>query len=412
MELSSPHRPRVSRETRLLLSTALLAILALWILARVRFPDQPAPTTPVQPLLTQLGAGASFDDLASELAEIRPRLEALLAGPALRVRADAALQWLDGAPGSTDAAHGTVIGLDPATRLAVVRVPLLPVPPPVPWRPGDLQQPRYLLAADPSAGAVAPRPVPVGPLVPTATPLWREPIWMLPAGTDLAAGTFVFTTDALLAGLVVDLAGRRAIVPGTLLLQEAERLLGSGVSVPGDFGIEVQALTPPVARATGAADGVVVTWVDPNGPSADTLAAGDVLETADGRPLATPLHWTARAARAPAGSMVTIRVRRGDDVRDLALIAAPGRPAPQSTGLGLTLRSVPGTGSAIVDVQAGSAADGAGLRAGDVITRAGDASAPSPAAVRRAFDRAPAGAAVLVAYTRNRAHAVTALDKR
>lgn len=412
MELSSPHRPRVSRETRLLLSTALLAILALWILARVRFPDQPAPTTPVQPLLTQLGARASFDDLASELAELRRRLEPMLAGPALRVRPDAALQWLDDAPASTDAAHGTVVGLDPATRLAVVRVPLLPVPPPVAWRPGDLQQPRYLLVTDRSAGAVALRPVPIGSLVPTTSPLWREPIWLPPSGTDLAAGAFVFTTDALLAGLVVDLAGRPAIVPGTLLLQEADRLLASGMSTPGHFGIEVQALTPSVARATGAAEGVVVTWVDPNGPSAETLAAGDVLETADGRPLATPLDWTARAARASAGSTVTVRVRRDGEVRDLGLIAAPVRAAAESTELGLTLRSLPGAGSAIVDIEAGSAADRAGLRAGDVITRAGDAPAPSPAAVQREFDRAPAGGAILVAYTRDGARAVTALDRR
>ncbi len=49
-------RPRVSRETRLLLTTALLSVVALWILARIRFPDQPAGT-PVQPLLTQLASG-------------------------------------------------------------------------------------------------------------------------------------------------------------------------------------------------------------------------------------------------------------------------------------------------------------------------------------------------------------------
>lgn len=410
MELSRPHRPRVSRETRLLLSTAFLAILALWILARVRFPDQPAPTTPVQPLLTQLGARATFDDLAAELATLRPRVEPLLAETALRVGPDAALRFLENEPVST-VAQTEVIGLDPATRLAVTRAPFLPAPPPVPWRPGDLRQPRYLIAADLSAGALALHPVLVASLVPTASPLWREPIWLLPAGTNLTAGLFVFTTDALLAGLTVDLGGRAAIVPGTVLLREADRLLAWGVRTPGDFGFAVQALTPLVAKATGASEGVVVTWVDPGGPSAETLATGDVIEAADGQPLTTPLHWTARAARASAGSAVMVRVRRGGEVRDLGLIAAPVPPAAASTVLGLTLRPVAGAGSAVVGVQAGSAADRAGLRAGDVITRAGDNAAPSPAAVRRAFDRAPAGAAVLVAYTRDRAHGVTALEK-
>lgn len=412
MELSRPQRPRVSRETRLLLSTAFLAILALWILARLRYPDQPA-ATPVQPLLTQLGARASFDNLASELAELRPRLEPLVAGRALRVRPDAALVLVGADPGS-DPASDPLVGLDPATGLAVVRAPLLPAPPPVPWRPADLQRPRYLVAADLSAGTLALRPVLVGPLVPTASPLWREPVWLLPAGADLKAGLFVFTTDALLAGLVVDLADRAAIVPGTMLLQEADRLLAAGVRTPGAFGFAVQALTPPVAKATGASEGVVVTWIDPDGPSADTLAVGDVIVAADGQPVATPLHWTARAARAAAGSVVTVRVRRGGEVRDLGLIAAPVPPAAaaESAILGLMLRAAPDGGSAVVEVEAGSAADRAGLQAGDTITRIGDISAPSPAAVRRAFDRAPAGTAVLVAYTRNRAHGVTALDKR
>ncbi|MBI3050653.1 MAG: PDZ domain-containing protein [Acidobacteria bacterium] len=415
MEHSRPHRPRVSRETRLLLSTALVATLALWILARVRFPDQPAAPTPVQPLLTQLGARGSFEDLASELAQLRPRIEPLLVGGALRIREDAALTLLASNPGSDPGSHlgsdPDVIGLDRASRLAVVRAPAMPAQPPAVWKPGDPAQPRYFMATDPATGALALRPVLVGSLVPTASPLWREPVWLVPPGTDLLPGSFVFTTDALLVGLAVEVTGRIAIIPAALLLQEADRLLGPGVRMPGTFGIEVQAITPPVARATGAAGGVVVTWVDPGGPSADTLAVGDVIETADGEAVTTPLHWTARAARATAGSSVTVTVRRDGEVREVGLIAAPLRPAAAADMLGLTLRNVPGTGSMIVEVEAGSPAERAGLRSGDVITLAGGLRTPSPAAVRRAWDRAPAGTAVLVAYLRDRAPAVTALEK-
>ncbi len=41
MEPSTPYRPRVSRETRLLLTAGVLAIAALWFLARLRFQESP-----------------------------------------------------------------------------------------------------------------------------------------------------------------------------------------------------------------------------------------------------------------------------------------------------------------------------------------------------------------------------------
>ena len=37
METTSPYRPRVSRETRLLLAAGVMAVAALWLLARFRF---------------------------------------------------------------------------------------------------------------------------------------------------------------------------------------------------------------------------------------------------------------------------------------------------------------------------------------------------------------------------------------
>src|SRR5918993_2613535 len=99
MDRIHPYRPRISRETRLLLTTALIAIVALWVLARARFPDRPASQNPVQPLLTQLTPRPTFADLAAEIAALRPRLERLLVAadgfPGLRVRDDVALVWID-----------------------------------------------------------------------------------------------------------------------------------------------------------------------------------------------------------------------------------------------------------------------------------------------------------------------------
>ena len=75
MDANRPYRPRVSRETRLLLTTALVAIAALWVLARIRFPDSPATPNPVAPLLSQLAMTPTLDGLASEVTQLQARIE-------------------------------------------------------------------------------------------------------------------------------------------------------------------------------------------------------------------------------------------------------------------------------------------------------------------------------------------------
>ncbi|MBI2187540.1 MAG: PDZ domain-containing protein [Acidobacteria bacterium] len=410
MELSPPHRPRVSRETRLLLSTALVAVLALWVLARVRFPDRPAPATPLEPLLTQIGARSTFDDLASELATLRPRVEPLFAGASLRVRADAALLPRSDAAPTHGSGRADVVA-DPVSGVVVVRLDNAG-PLPVPWRTNDLAQPRYFVTAGRSEQALTLRPVFVDALTPIRRPPWRDLIWRVPPGVDIGADSFVFTTDAQFAGLAIDLPDGVAIVPSAALLAEVDRLMASGPRTPGYHGVDVQALTPALAKATAATGGVIVAWVDPDGPAAGILAVGDVIEAVDDAPVTTPLDWTGWTAGTPAGQTLTVRVRRGTDLQTFGIITAPRRPAPEARALGLQLRTMSGTGSVVVRVQSGSAADRAGLRADDVITRIGDAAAPTPAVVRRAFDRAPSGSALLVAYTRAGGRRITALDTR
>ena len=62
--LTETTRPRVSRETRRLLVAAGLALLALWILARLRFPERPPSPNPVAPVLTQISPPTTFTGLA------------------------------------------------------------------------------------------------------------------------------------------------------------------------------------------------------------------------------------------------------------------------------------------------------------------------------------------------------------
>lgn len=426
MEDSRPYRPRVSRETRLLLTTACLAVVALWILGRMRFPERPVTPNPVPPLLTQLGARPALADLASEIAQVQSRLEPVLVAlgrraltdvasypvPALRIRDDLAVTMLDPADGRLESALvNDVIARDAATGLAVVRVPPLATVPTPPWAPQRMQQPRYLVATDMSRDAVSLRPVFIGSLQPTTSGAWPGPIWAVPAGTDIDAGALTFTTEGALAGIVIDHESGRAIVPAALLLAEAELLLGRSSEPQGQLGIEVQPLSEPVAKATGTESGVVVTWVDGQGAAGGRLAAGDVIEAIDGAPL-QPGHWDARVARLAIGDTILLRVRRRGELHEVSLTAAAPSAAVPSHELGLTMRALSGTGVEVVRVDPGAAADRAGLESGDIITLIGEVRAPTPAQIRRTFAAAPEDRPVLVAFTRREIHRVTALEKQ
>jgi hypothetical protein len=430
MDPNRPNRPRVSRETRLLLTTALVAVAALWLLARIRFPDLPATPSPVPPMLTQLGSTSSLDGLASEVAQLQGRLEPLLvvldsralvasaAGhgerrlTALRVRDDLAITFMAAAPPREHWLADRIVASDAASGLVLVRVPGDAAPPlPPSWVPRRLERPRFLVATEPAAGRVALRPAFVSALEPIENALWPEPVWAFTPSSAIVPGSVVFTTTGELAGIAIAHGGARAIVPPALLFAEVERLSAQPIAPAGDLGIRVQALNPDLSIATGATIGVVVTWVAPDGPAARLVAVGDVIEAIDGYTLSSAEHWDTRRARIGALETVTLRVRRENTVRDVQLQAPAVSPPDRDPALGLRLRIVNGSGSQVLAVDPGSAGARAGLAAGDVITRMGAVAAPSPADVRGAFAKAPEGSPLMVAVTRGSTHFVTTLTR-
>ena len=428
METSSPYRPRVSRETRLLLTAGVMAVATLWLLARIRFPERPVTPNPVPSVLSQLASGPKYDDLAGEIAQLHARLQPSLLAldvpsavgslqtslrtAAIRLRDDFAVTLVP--PGSSREQwnDAPIVARDAASGLAVVRVPVpVSTSPPVPWTPRQPQQPRYLVASDVSPEGVSLRPAFVGSLDSIESPLWSEPLWVVAERTDLAAGSFLFTNSAELAGLVINYRGGLAIVPGGTVLAEAERLLAAPPGPQGAIGIEVQDLTPPVASVTGASVGVVVAWVDPDGASREQLIVGDVIEAVDSRGLATRQQWDVRVARLSVGETLSLRVRRRGEIREVALVAnAPAAP-PASRSLGLTLRARTKIGAEVVRVERESAADRAGLTIGDVITLAAEVSAPTPAQVMRSYTSMGQGERMIVAVTRGDAHFVTTFER-
>jgi S1-C subfamily serine protease len=412
----------------LLLTAGVMAVAALWLLARIRFPERPVTPNPVPSVLSQLASVPKYDDLAGEIAQLHARLQpsvlaldgrsavgSLQTSPrtvAIRLRDDLAVTLLPSLSSRERWNDASIVGRDAASGLAVVRVPIpASMSRPLPWAPRELQQPRYLVASDVSPEGVSLRPVFVGSLDPVDSPLWSQPLWAVPVRTNLAAGSFLFTNSAELAGLAISYRDGLAIVPGGTVLAEAERLLATPPRPRGAIGIEVQDLTPAVASVTAASLGVVVAWVDADGASREQLMAGDVIEAVDGRAIATRQHWDVRVARLSVGETLTLRVRRRGEIHDVALVATPAAAPPASRSLGLTLRARPKIGAEVVRIERGSAADRAGLALGDVITLVAEVFAPTPAQVMHSYTSMGQGERAMVAVTRGDTHFVTTLER-
>jgi S1-C subfamily serine protease len=331
----------------------------------------------------------------------------------LRIRDDVAIALLPAGGARERWVEERVLATDPPSGLAVVRVAKVsPTPSISNWAPRRLERPQYLLVTDASPVRITFRPVFVAFLEPVATALWPDPIWTVPQRSDITPGSFVFTTAGELAGMVIEQGGRRGIVPSSVLMAEAERLLKNRFVPAGDLGVHVQSLTPDLSTATGASSGVVVTWVENAAPAADVLAVGDVIEYIDGEILPTLEHWRVNVARLEAGKALALRIRRDGELREVALQAPSPVSPPKRTGaLGLRMRRAPRSGTELLAVEPGSAAARSGLAAGDVITFIGGVSSPTPVQIRSLFSSGAEGEPMMVAYTRGTAHHVTTLTR-
>jgi S1-C subfamily serine protease len=302
--------------------------------------------------------------------------------------------------------------VDAATRLAVIRVSgPIPAVTPMPWVPRRAQEPRYLTSSDLTPEGVSLRPSYVGSLVPTNAIAWPGTVWVVPSGSDLVPGSFVFTITGEFVGLTITSNGGVAIVPGGTVFSEADRLLTSPPAPAGTIAVEVQALTEPIAAITGSPAGVVVTAIERGGPGWGALMVGDVIEGVDGRDLLSREQWNARMSRLATGETLALRVRRRGEVREISIEATPLDGGAINATLGLALRKRAGFGAEVTGVSRSSAASRAGVTVGDLITLFGDRQAPTPAQIVRSFAALRSGDRLMVAVTRGDAHFVTVIGR-
>ncbi|MGD9919716.1 MAG: PDZ domain-containing protein, partial [Paenirhodobacter sp.] len=178
-----------------------------------------------------------------------------------------------------------------------------------------------------------------------------------------------------------------------------DQLKQFGETRRGWLGVKIQEITPDMADAMGLpkAEGALVSEV-PDGPAKTAgMLAGDVIVNFDGGEVKDSRDLVRRVADAPVGQAVRVTVLRGGKQETLlvtlgrrelaegeAVPAAVTKPADaESTVLGLTVTPLtdeliselglqPGQqGLVIKDIDETSAAFDKGLRAGDLITEAG-----------------------------------------
>lgn len=199
-------------------------------------------------------------------------------------------------------------------------------------------------------------------------------------------------------------------IPSKMAKPVYEQLRDKGKVVRGWLGVEIhgvgEAMYREQARSTGYAGdrGVIVSKVLPGAPSSGRLQPADIITHLNGKEVESRSQLRNEIALIAPGTDVTLSVYRegktvevvvkvGEQPADLLARANPNQQQPQPTGdntasaenLGVTLatpndelleRFGMGTnaaqGAIVTNVAAGSPAQRAGIREGDIITRIGN----------------------------------------
>nr|WP_246058841.1 Do family serine endopeptidase [Luteibacter pinisoli] len=181
-------------------------------------------------------------------------------------------------------------------------------------------------------------------------------------------------------------------IPTDLATGVMKQLLAYGKVRRGNLGVEVQDITPRIAKALGLKDtnGAVVTSVTTGSPADGAgLQTGDVLTAIDGKPVRSAQDLRNTEGLLPLGSKVKLGVQREGATREvLASIEASKLATVDGAKVDARLAGVVLTdltadqkasglyGVALSNVQRSSAAYNAGLRDGDVLAAIGQRRVP------------------------------------
>jgi serine protease Do len=207
-----------------------------------------------------------------------------------------------------------------------------------------------------------------------------------------ARGQLVGINTAIIASGGGGNQGIGFAIPVEMARDVMEQILKTGKVTRGYLGVEIQEVTPALAKAFGlpSANGALVGDVTPGGPAAKAgLMKGDVLVTMNGTPISDFHDLRLRISQTPPGQTVKLEVIRNGQKREVSVTLgtfpenqqAAARPSESGSNVlqgvqvsALTpdieqqLNLPTGTrGVVITQVDPNSTAADAGLQRGDVI---------------------------------------------
>ena len=230
-------------------------------------------------------------------------------------------------------ADGTLLdaelaGWDPATSLAVLRVPGLSAPPLVPSSaPARVGQLAVAIARSWSNGVTASMgtiAIIGGPLATGRRRAIEQVIrTTAPMHDGFAGGAFV-ATDGSLAGITTAAAirGLGVVIPATIAWKTVASVLEHGRPTRAYLGIAGQPATLPESQQRGEAreSALLVVGVTPGSPAEQAgVLIGDLLLDFDGSPLMSPEDLLALLTGAAVGRAATLRVLRGTSTTTLTV---------------------------------------------------------------------------------------------
>lgn len=254
---------------------------------------------------------------------------------------------------------GRVRGRDPKTDLAVIRVDVESLPP---VTVGDSDKAEIgdpvLAVGNPfglgntvTAGIVSARSrdIQVGPyddFIQTDAAINRGnsggPLFNA-AGELIGVNTAIFSPSGGSVGIAF-------AVPSKMMTQVADALIQNGAVKRGRLGLDIQTVTPEVAKNLGMpkAYGALVSGVDPSSGAAKSgVKRGDVLLRFDGRDVPTMRELPRRAAQTPVGKTVPVTVWRDGKTVDLKLTISE---LPEERAASVLPRDKRETGAKTLDV--------------------------------------------------------------
>lgn len=315
----------------------------------------------------------------------------------------------------------TVIGRDPATDIAVLKIDPRPNMTVATWGDSDAAEPGswviaigspFGLGGTVTVGVVSARSRDIrsGPyddFIQTDASINRGnsggPLFNT-RGEVIGVNTAIFSPSGVNIGIGF-------AVPSRTAQAVADQLIRTGRVERGYVGLHLQEITPAIAQALGRPDdkGVLVASVEPGGPAEKAgLQSGDVITQFDGKPVESGRDLSRTVAAMKPGTQASMTVIR--DGKPQELTVAIGQRSDEQTArlptpdgadggkrLGLALSPIPeaargqlglepGTSGVLIQrVDPSSPAAEAGLKQGDVIMSANNQPVSAPADVAKAW---------------------------